>query len=100
METEDTIIPNEDINHILKDYEKKRKKYKTNPKLSKYERTRVLSERTSQLIGGSIAFIENPESYPNPYLIALKELDEKKIPFLIKRPYGNTFEYWKLNDLL
>ena len=28
METEDTIIPNEDINHILKDYEKKRKKYK------------------------------------------------------------------------
>tara|TARA_B100000900_G_C20170380_1_gene549595 strand:+ start:14 stop:310 length:297 start_codon:yes stop_codon:yes gene_type:complete len=97
---EDTIVPNEDINEILKDYDKKKKKYKTNPKLSKYERTRVLSERTSQLIGGSLAFIENPDSYSQPYLIALKELEEGKIPFIIKRPYGNTFEYWKLEDLL
>ena len=29
-----------------------------------------------------------------------REFNEKKIPFIIKRPYGNTFEYWKLNDLL
>ena len=97
---EDTIVPNEDINEILKNYDKKKKNYKTNPKLSKYEKTRVLSERTSQLIGGSIAFIENPESYLNPYQIALKELEEGKIPFIIKRPYSNTFEYWKLIDLL
>ena len=97
---EDTIIPNEDINEILKNYDKKKKKYKTNPKLSKYEKTRVLAERTSQLICGSFAFIDNSESYPQPYLIALKELEEGKIPFIIKRPYGNTFEYWKLSDLL
>lgn len=97
---EDTIVPNEDINEILKNYDKKKKNYKTNPKLSKYERTRVLSERTSQLIGGSLAFIENSDSYSQPYLIALKELEEGKIPFIIKRPYGNTFEYWKLEDLL
>ena len=97
---EDTILPNEDINEILKNYDKKRKNYKTNPKLSKYEKTRVLAERTSQIIAGSIAFIENPETYSNPYQIALKELEEGKIPFIIKRPYSNTFEYWKLNDLL
>jgi DNA-directed RNA polymerase subunit K/omega len=97
---ENTIVPNEDINEILKNYEKKKKNYKTNPKLSKYEKTRVLSERTSQLIDGSIAFIENPESYPNLYQIALKELEEGRIPFIIKRPYSNTFEYWKLSDLL
>ena len=49
---EDTIIPSEDINEILKDYDKKRKNYKTNSKLTKYEKTRVFSERTSQLISG------------------------------------------------
>jgi DNA-directed RNA polymerase I, II, and III subunit RPABC2 len=96
----DTFVPSEDINEIMKNYDKKKSRYKTNPKITKYERTRVLSERTSQLISGSIAFIENPESYSNPYHIALKELEEKKIPFIIKRPYSNTFEYWKLSDLL
>ena len=49
--------------------------------------------------GGKI-FISNPEIYKEPFNIAMQELKEKKIPFLIKRPYGNTFEYWKLNDLL
>ena len=34
------------------------------------------------------------------YDIAVQELNEKRIPFIIKRPYGNSFEYWKLNDLL
>ena len=31
--------------------------------------------------------------------LAMKELESKKIPFIIKRPYGNTFEYWKVKDL-
>ena len=99
MESE-TVVPNEDINEIMKNYTSKRDKYKTNPKMSKYERTRILSERTSQIIGGSPPFIKNPETYGNPYLIASKELEDGQIPFIIKRPYGNTFEYWKVNDLL
>lgn len=91
---------NEDINMIMKNYEKKRKKYKTNPKITKYEKTRVLSERATQIINGSSVFISNPETYENPYLIALEEYNQKKIPFIIKRKYGNNFEYWKLIDLL
>ena len=38
--------------------------------------------------------------FEHPYQIALEELNQGKIPFIIKRPYGNTFEYWKLEDLL
>ena len=34
------------------------------------------------------------------YLIALKELEEKKIPFIIRRPIPNGgSEYWKLSEL-
>ena len=41
----------------------------------------------------------NPENYKTIYDIALEELKQKKIPFIIKRPINNTFEYWKLEDL-
>jgi hypothetical protein len=34
------------------------------------------------------------------YLIAMKEFNEKKIPFIIKRPMPNGgCEYWKFKDL-
>ena len=34
------------------------------------------------------------------YLIALKELEQKKIPFIIQRPLPNgKSEYWRLRDL-
>jgi DNA-directed RNA polymerase subunit K/omega len=34
------------------------------------------------------------------YLIALKEMEEKKLPFIIRRPLSNgASEYWKLSDL-
>ena len=94
------IIPNEDINILMKDYQSKKKAYKTNRALSKYEKTRVLSERANQINTGSPIFISNPERFQNAYQVALEELNQKKIPFIIKRPYGNTFEYWKLIDLL
>lgn len=85
---------------LLKDYATKRKTYQTTPVLTKYERTRVLAERASQINSGSPVFIPNPENYANSYDIALMELKLKKIPFIIKRPYGNHYEYWKLEDLL
>jgi DNA-directed RNA polymerase subunit K/omega len=34
------------------------------------------------------------------YLIALKELEQKRIPFIIQRPLPNgTSEYWRVSDL-
>ena len=100
---EDIIVDTlntEDINIFLSDYNKNKKKNKTPPYLNKYERTRVLSERAQQIIDGGTIFISHPETYKNAYDIAVQELSEKKIPFLIKRSYNNTYEYWKLEDLL
>lgn len=91
---------NTDINYIMKNYKKNKKKYKTIPILTKYEKCKVLSERANQINYGSQILIPNHENYTNSYDIAVAEFNEKKIPFIIKRPYGNSFEYWKLNDLL
>ena len=100
-ETESTVESNTgDINDIMKNYKKNKKTYQTPPSLTKYERTKVLSERANQINYGSNILIEDADKYSNAYDIAVAELNQKLIPFILKRPYGNGFEYWKLNDLL
>ena len=89
----------EDINIFNSSYEKNKSKYITSQYLNKYEKTKVISERVQQLANNSKPLIANPENYNNIYEIALEELKQKKIPFIIKRPYGNHFEYWKITDL-
>lgn len=74
--------------------------HRTIPILTKYEKARILGERAKQLNSGATPFIEVEPSLIDGYLIALKEFDEKKIPFIIKRPLPNGgCEYWKLKDL-
>ena len=72
----------------------------TVPILSKYEKTKILGLRTKQINSGAIPFINVDEDIVDGYIIAEKELYQKKIPFIIKRPISNNkFEYWKLEDL-
>ena len=74
--------------------------HKTLPILSRYEKARILGERAKQLNSGAQSFIEVDETMIDGYLIALKELEEKKIPFIIQRPLPNGgCEYWSLRDL-
>ena len=101
-DTTDVIIEENDdktMIEILKKYNKHKKKYKTTPVLNKYERCRVLSERANQINCGANLFIQRPEKFTNAYDIAVEEFNQKLIPFIIKRPYGNGYEYWKLKDL-
>ena len=89
-----------DINEFYKTYDESKKDFKTSPILTKYEKTRIISERVQQLSNGGTPFISNPESYPTVYDIALQELNMKKLPFIIKRTIsGNNYELWKLEDL-
>jgi len=74
--------------------------HKTIPFVTRYERARVLGERAKQLNSGAEPFIEIDETMIDGYVIALKEFEEKKIPFIIQRPLPNgASEYWKLRDL-
>lgn len=74
--------------------------HKTLPFISKYEKTRILGERAKQINDGAKPFVDVDESVIDGYLIALKEFEEKKLPFIIRRPLSNgASEYWKLRDL-
>ena len=74
--------------------------HKTNPILTKYEMTRVLGQRAKQLDSGAKAFVKVPLNVIDGYFIAMLELEQKKIPFIIKRPLPNGgVEYWNVSDL-
>tara|TARA_B100000424_G_C22910988_1_gene484638 strand:- start:730 stop:1404 length:675 start_codon:yes stop_codon:yes gene_type:complete len=74
--------------------------HKTLPILTKYEKTRILGIRIKQLNNGALPYVKTAEDILDNYIIAERELKEKKIPFIIQRPLpNNTFEYWKLEDL-
>lgn len=74
--------------------------HRTIPYLTKYERARILGQRSKQIETGSRPFIKVPENIVDGYIIAELELKEKKLPFIIKRPIpGGACEYWSLNDL-
>ena len=74
--------------------------HKTLPFITKYEKARVIGERAKQINAGASPMIPVEPSIIDGYLIALKEFEEKKIPFIIKRPIPNGgCEYWKLSDL-
>ena len=75
--------------------------HKTIPILTKYEKARILGLRASQINSGSQIFVKPKIKTFDGYLIAIQELEEKKIPFIIKRPLpmGGGCEYWKLDDL-
>ena len=74
--------------------------HRTLPFVTRYERARVIGERAKQINSGSMPFIPIDATLIDGYLIALQEFEQKKIPFIIRRPLpsGNS-EYWRLTDL-
>jgi len=74
--------------------------HKTLPFLTKYEKTRVLGQRTKQIECGATPFIKVPEGIIDAHIIAELELQQKRIPVIIRRPLpGGSSEYWNLKDL-
>lgn len=74
--------------------------HKTLPVLTRYEKARILGERAKQINMGAKPFVEVEPSMMDGYLIALKELEQKVIPFIIQRPLPNGgSEYWRIRDL-
>jgi DNA-directed RNA polymerase I, II, and III subunit RPABC2 len=74
--------------------------HQTIPFITRYEKARILGERAKQINSGGKPFVEVEPTVIDGYLIALKEFEEKKIPFIIKRPLPNGgCEYWKFEDL-
>ena len=74
--------------------------HRTIPFLTKYEKAKVLGQRSKQIECGAKPLVKVPENIVDGYIIAELELQQKRIPFIIKRPIpGGAFEYWNLRDL-
>ena len=74
--------------------------HRTLPFITKYEKARILGERAKQLNSGAKPFIDVEPTVIDGYLIALKEYEQKKIPFILRRPLPNGgCEYWRMKDL-
>jgi DNA-directed RNA polymerases I, II, and III subunit RPABC2 len=69
------------------------------PFLTKYERARILGTRALQ-ISKNADLLVDPGAETDPYKIAEMELQERKIPFIIRRymPDG-SYEDWRVNEL-
>ena len=63
--------------------------HKTLPRLTKYEKTRIIGSRIKQLNSGAHPYIVTDGKVIDKAIIAERELQEKKIPFIIKRPLPN-----------
>ncbi len=75
--------------------------HKSQPFLTQYEKTRVLGFRTNQLAQGALPYISVPNHIRNVLDIAKMELEQRRLPFIIKRPMPDgSFEYWRLSDLM
>jgi DNA-directed RNA polymerase subunit K/omega len=76
-------------------------KHHTFPFLTQYERTRIIGMRANQLSQGSQPFITVPVHVTDVREIARMELEQKVIPYILKRPLPNgSYEYWRLADLM
>ena len=96
MDTDNIFYDNQEI---LMNYDKLKKNNKTKPFLSKYEKTSIVGLRAQQIAYGAKPSINVPKHITNTIDIAELELTQRKIPYIIRRKFGDTFEYWKLEDL-
>ena len=77
------------------------KRHKSVPYLTLFEKTKLIGFRANQLAQGARPLIDVPTHVTDVIEIARIELDERRMPYILKRgmPDG-TFEYWRLTDLL
>ena len=75
--------------------------HRTYPFLTNFERTKIIGLRANQISRGAAPLVVVPKHISDVRDIARLELEQKRLPYIIKRPLPNgTFEYWRLIDLL
>lgn len=71
------------------------------PFLSVFEKTKILGMRTNQLAQGARPYVIVPEHITNVLDIAKMELEQRRLPFIIKRHMPNgTYEKFRISDMI
>lgn len=95
------VIPKIPLQYVPPGGDKADSNHRTYPFLTNYEKTKIIGLRANQLSKGSAPFVAVPKHITDVKDIAKLELEQKRLPFIIKRPLPNgQFEYWRLADLL
>lgn len=82
-------------------YENRKTQRISKPYLNKYEKTRILATRSKQLSLGAKPLIKIiSDKKLSPFEIAIEELKQKMIPYIIRRkmPDGK-YELWRVDEL-
>jgi DNA-directed RNA polymerase subunit K/omega len=90
-------LDNDDITQIYKNYNPENNK--SSNIMTKYEKTLIIGQRAEQIANGAEPLIDVPDGIYDIVEIARLELNMKASPFIIKRRYGNAYEYYKIEDL-
>jgi DNA-directed RNA polymerase I, II, and III subunit RPABC2 len=89
----------EDFRTTYDNMKDKNTQRRTLPFLTKYEKARIIGKRAMQISKGSPPLVEIG-SLENPIDIARKELMERKIPYIIRRPLPDgSYEDWRVDEL-
>lgn len=71
------------------------------PKLTRFERARIIGARALQLSMGAPILVELPDAVSDPIEIALTELNENALPMTLRRVLpDNTWQDIALSHLL
>ncbi len=75
--------------------------HKSVPYLTQFEKTKLIGFRSNQLAQGARPLIQVPAHVTDVIEIARLELEQRRLPYLLKRPMPDgTYEYWRLADLI
>lgn len=95
------VLPKLKISALPSMGEKVDVNHRTYPFMTNFEKTKMIGLRANQLSKGSAPFIAVPKHITDVRDIARLELEQKRLPYIIKRPLPNgSYEYWRLSDLL
>jgi DNA-directed RNA polymerase subunit K/omega len=71
--------------------------------MTKYEFNNLISSRTNQIALGAVPFIEIEDKIKSNMdlrKIAIEELKQNKLPYIIKRPLpNNKYDFFRVKDL-
>lgn len=71
----------------------------TQPYITKFEKAKILSVRAQAIESGATPFVPIDDPNEDPYLIAQREYDARRIPYFVVRILPNQEkEYWRLSD--
>ena len=75
--------------------------HRSQPFLTIYEKTSIIGLRARQIANGATPYVPVPSHVTGPEEIARMELEQRLLPFIVKRPMPDgTFEFWRLADLM